>query len=286
MSRFLFSALALLGLSLQVGCTLSYNATATDSDTSSSSGGLMCEDPHAELVGSKCFCVAGYTWCNPTDPNDLSCCEEGATSGPVTTTTPTTSATASGTTTTTTAGTTTGVGTSSGGETTTGETTEAGSSSGGGTTGGPVCPGQQQPPDGCDNNSYWCTSPEACGPADSQLYRCVNGSWVADDSLAQQSCTFDGYDFSYGCIDDGKKIEFLCGDGPGTACQDSDPSTCVDMKTLAECDYGKLTHFDCFTICTEVGDSMGVLYDYGYCGEDMGQTGCLCCDMGEPGCPI
>lgn len=284
MSRFLLSAaLSLVGLSLQVGCTLSYNATATDTGSSSSGGDLTCDDPHAELVGEKCFCVAGYTWCDPADPNDLSCCPEGVTTGAPTTTAPVTTSDSG---TTTTSGTTSGPGTSTGDETTTGETTEAGSSSGDGTTGGPVCPGQQPPPDVCDDNSYWCTSPEACGPAESELYRCVNGAWVPDDSLAKQSCTFDGYDFTYGCIDDGKKIEFLCGDGPGTACQVGDPSSCVDEKVLAECVYDKLTHFDCFTICTEVGDSMGVLYDYGYCGEDMGQTGCLCCDMGEPGCPI
>lgn len=283
MSRFSFTAA--LALSLQLGCTLNFSATATDSD--SSGGELMCQ-ANSELVGDKCFCVEGYTWCNPTDIEDLSCCPEGVTTGPGPTTgpNPTTDETAS-----TTGPVTTGPITTEGDTTTTEgstggvETTEPGSTSAD-TTGGPACPDPQTPPDGCDDNSYWCTEPEVCGPAGSELYRCVNGEWILDDSLASQSCKFDGFDFAYGCVDNGKAIEFLCGDGPGTPCQVGDPSSCVDEKVLAECVWDKTTHYDCFTVCTEVGDSMGVLYDFGYCGEDMGQIGCLCCDMGEPGCPI
>lgn len=284
MSRLAFTAA--LALSLQLGCTLNFSATATDSDSdssgSSTSGGLVCEDPNAELVGSTCFCKIGYTWCNPSDPDDLSCCEEGVTTGPVSTVTTDPTGDASSTTSPVTSGSTSDGSTS--GSTSDGSTTDGSTSDG--TTGGPVCPGPQPPPDGCNDGSYWCTVPEVCGPAESELYRCVGGAWTLDDMLAKQSCLFDGYDFTYGCVDGGKDIEFLCGDGPGTPCVEGDPSACVDDKTLSECKWNKTTHYDCFTICTEQGDSMGVLYDYGYCGEDMGQTGCLCCDMGEPGCPI
>lgn len=301
------AALAPLALLLHLGCPLniSVSGSATDTDAASSGGTecgdpgthtnlncecdpgyqkctddpdaiaccenppLECPDPNSELIGESCFCKIGYDWCND-DPNSLTCCAEGVT----TSTTAPTGTTSEGTTTTATSqGTTT---TSS----TTGETT------GSGTTGGEVCMGEQPPPDACGAGEYWCTQPDECGPEGSMLYRCVDGAWFPDNSLAKDNCQFDGYDFAYGCVDNGQSIEFICGDGPGTLCDGSEPSTCVDEKTLEECTLGKLSHYDCFTICTEIGDEMGVLYDHGFCGDDMGATGCLCCDMGDPGCPI
>lgn len=253
-----------------VGESDTFVETSTTSTTGGSTGGttgLECTDPHSMLDGDQCYCNAGYTWCTD-DPDDLSCCPEGVTTGPT--------------------GSTTEPGTSSSGTSTSGatETSIGGSTGEGSSSGGPVCPGEQLPPDSCDNGSFWCTMPEACGPEGSEVYRCVDGVWVLEATLAKDNCAFDGFDFAYGCVDDGKTVQFLCGDGPGTACQASDPSSCADDMILAECTYGKLTHFDCMKQCTEIGDEMGVLYDYGSCGEDQGLFGCLCCDMGEPGCPI
>lgn len=304
------AALAPLALFL-LGCPITISTTATTGDTDSTGGTecgdlgthtnldcscefgyskcdpsdqdaiaccedqLSCPDPHSELIGDHCECKLGWEWCNPDNQDDLTCCEVGATSSPTTSTTLPPETTSGGTTTTTatTAETTT--------TTTTTETTDGGT-----TTGGPVCMGEQPPPDACDDGSYWCTQPEACGPEGSELYRCVGGEWFVEPTLGKDSCQFDGYDFAYGCVDNGKSVEFICGDGPGTPCEGGEPSTCANDATLEECSLGKLTHYDCFTICTEIGDGMGVLYDHGFCGERMGSIGCLCCDMGEPGCPV
>lgn len=275
--------LAFASLAAITGCPITVSVTVGGSDTEvsttdptttggSTTGGFVCEDPHSMLDGDKCYCVEGFEWCSD-DPNDLSCCPAQVTTGPE----PTSD---SGSTTT----------SSSSTSTTRGTGTDAtGSSSSGGpgsTSGGPVCPGEQAPPDTCDNGSFWCTQPEACGPEGSELYRCADGVWVLEPDLPGDNCAFDGFDFAYGCVDDGDSVVFLCGDGPGTACQGGDPASCVDDTVLAECTFGKLTHFDCLKICTEVGDDMGVLYDFGSCGEDQGAFGCLCCDMGDPGCPI
>jgi hypothetical protein len=304
------SALAPLALLLHLGCPLnvSISGSATDSD---STGGtecgdpgtntnldcacdpgyvkcnpsdpdaiacceetLSCPDPNSDLIGDECFCKIGFEWCDG-NPDNLDCCAVEST-----TTTPTTSTSTTSPTGTTSDGTTT---TTSEGTTTTTTTTET---TGSGTTGGEVCMGEQPPPDSCDGGSYWCTQPDECGPEGSELFRCVDGGWFADNTLAKDSCLFDGYDFSYGCVDNGESIEFICGDGPGTACDGGQPSSCFDDSTLEECSLGKLTHFDCLSLCTEIGDDMGVLYDHGFCGERMGATGCLCCDMGEPGCPV
>jgi hypothetical protein len=305
-----FPALAPLALLLITGCKFSVGSTGTDGD---STGGtecgdigthtnldctcepgyskcdpgdpdaiaccmeaLSCPDPNSELIGTQCKCKLGYEWCNPDDTEDLTCCAESTTSTSPTTTSPTGTTTSQGTTTTT--------ATSEGTTTTTATTGE--STGGDSTTGGEVCMGAQPPPDTCEAGNYWCTQTEACGPEGSELFRCVDGAWFADTSLAKDNCLFDGYDFAYGCVDNGQAIEFICGDGPGTDCDGSEPSTCLDEKLLQECTLGKLSEYDCLTICTEIGDDMGTLYDHGYCGERMGATGCLCCDMGDPGCPI
>ena len=261
--------------SLAVGCVIGVNQNGKKSDE--------CPEDNSYLDADKgeCFCNANYEWCNPDDAADLTCCPSNDSSSQTnnTQTDPTN----------TTPGTDASGGTTH--EPTGGTTAEPPTTSVSGTTGEPLdCTVTTPVPDSCDPNTETalCLSADNpdCGPEGSKYYSCEGGQWVQAPAAGAASCINDGYDFSYGCIDDGKKIEFLCGDGPGTPCVEGDPSACVDDKTLSECKWNKTTHYDCFTICTEQGDSMGVLYDYGYCGEDMGQTGCLCCDMGEPGCPI
>ncbi|WAS98080.1 hypothetical protein [Nannocystis punicea] len=280
--------LALLALSPACIITGGNTTITSDSDT----GEFVCDDPNSYLDGETCYCNDGFEYCTD-DPNDLSCCPvqdtttvssvgtttlEPTTTEPSTTTTgPTTSdATTIPATTSTTAETTEST-------STTAETSEGTST----TTGGEECTGPQPPPDErCQNGQFWCTMTEACGPEGSEVYRCDNGNWILEPNLAKDSCTFDGYDFAYGCIDNGKSVEFFCGEGPGTACENTDPATCADDTNLNTCIYGKLSAFDCFVQCTEVGDAMMNLYDHGFCGDDMGTSVCLCCDMGEPGCPV
>lgn len=282
----------LAALASSPACILVGEGTTITSE--SDSGSLTCEDPNSHLEGETCYCNDGYDFCSD-DLDDLSCCPIGATTtdpGTTTDVTPTTAVptTAGPTSDDSTTGpvVTDGTSTATTTETSTATTedTDTTATSEGTTTGGEQCQGPQEPPDGCQDGQFWCTMSELCGPEGSEVFRCDNGVWLPEPNIADDSCNLDGYDFAYGCIDDGQSVAFICGDGPGTTCEATDPSSCADDVDLAQCVYGKLTHYDCLVQCTEVGDAMMTLYDHGFCGEDMGVSVCLCCDMGDPGCPI
>lgn len=275
-------------LALLAGACIEISANTTITSESEGTTGGSCPDPNSYWEDDICYCNPGYLFCND-NPDDLSCCPVDGTSGepptgtgPGPTTGPTTGSTTDSTTASTT-GTTEAVSTTGTTDSTTGSTTDGTTGS---TTGGMECTGPRPPPDTCDGGQFWCTQSEVCGPEGSELFRCEGGTWVADPNLAHDSCVLDGYDFAYGCVDDGKSVVFICGEGPGTDCEDADPATCFDDKLLSACTLGKLTHYDCFQQCTEVGDDMMTVYDHGFCGDDMGVSVCLCCDMGDPGCPI
>lgn len=233
----------------------------TDCCIKEGKGDGMCPDQNSFLDGDQCFCNDGYAWCNPDDLDDLSCCEDpGQTSQ--------------------------GTGTM-GGTMGTGTTEDLPTTSQG-TSGGPMeCPNPGTPPQSCDPETepFFCTHPESCGPEGSQFYQCMGGVYVEVPGGPNENCTFEGYDFGYGCVDTGSSVEFVCGYGPGTACQTGSASSCQGEANLESCVYGKATVTDCFAECTMVGDGMGVLYDYGYCGEQDGEIQCLCCDEGDEGCP-
>jgi len=277
-----------VALALAPACIITGSNTTITSD-SDTDGEFVCDDPNSYLDGETCYCNDGYDYCTD-DIDDLSCCPIGDTTTassvgtttvePTTTTAPTTEPATD--TDATTVPATSSTSTTEGTTSTTAETTDGEST----TTGGPECMGAQPPPENCQNGQFWCTMPEACGPEGSEVYRCENNEWALEPNLAKDSCNFDGYDFAYGCIDNGKAVEFFCGDGPGTPCENTDPDACADDTNLNSCIYGKLSAFDCFVQCTEVGDDMMALYDHGFCGDDMGTSVCLCCDMGDPGCPI
>jgi len=142
------------------------------------------------------------------------------------------------------------------------------------------------PPDACDPalESAYCTSTRLECLAESQYYSCdQDGSWSLDEGTSL--CMLSGYDFSYGCVDnaDAGLVENLCGTGPGTPC-DGEPDSCADDDTLTFCAYERLGAISCIQQCQEVGDNMGVTYDYGSCGEQSGEFRCLCCDLEDPGC--
>lgn len=222
-----------------------------------------CDDPNSQLVDGECYCNEGYTWCSD-DPADLSCCEDPG-------------QTSQGT----------------GGETDsgTGGTTQDVPTTSEGTTGAPMeCESKATPPAACDEASgaFFCTNPgePVCTPYGSQYYVCEGGVYVDQSASMDELCKLDGYDFSYGCVDDpddGVIVE--CGNGSGDACGGGSGS-CLDDNTLAECKWGKQSETDCLVQCTEIGDSEGVLYDFGSCGEQDGVVACLCCDEGDEGCPI
>jgi hypothetical protein len=220
-----------------------------------------CDDPNSSLVGDECFCNIGWAWCS-SDPNDLSCCEDpGQTSQG------------------------TGTATDSG----TGGTTMEVPTTSEGTTGAPQeCASKATPPGSCDEaaEAFFCTNPApACTPYDSQYYVCEGGVYVDQTASMDEQCQLDGYDFSYGCVDENGSVFVECGNGSGDACNGG-AASCLDDKVLAQCKWGKQSETDCFVQCTEIGDADMVLYDFGSCGEQDGEIVCRCCDEGDEDCPI
>lgn len=228
-----------------------------------------CE-ANSYLEDGQCFCNPGYGWCNPDDVNDLTCCEDpgqtsqGTGSGSDTSDDPT------------------GTGTS-------GSTTEPEPTTSEGTTGEPAeCLDAVDPPPTCDPDTElaFCTHPEAtCTPEGSTYYSCVDGVWVEDSNALQELCSFDGYDFPYGCVDNPDEGVFIeCGHGSGDACQGGTP-TCKDANTWQGCKWGKASEVDCFIQCTEIGID-GALFDFGDCQVQDGEAVCACCDEGDEGCEM
>jgi hypothetical protein len=226
-------------------------------------------EPNIHLEGQVCVCNNGYTWCLPNDPNDLSCCLDDdqapgdGTDGPDTDD-PT-------------------VGTD---PTADGTADETGDEPG-------VCEQVDAPwngvaPDDADcteDGLVFCSNNAAQGPAGSRYWECEGGSWVEAPTTGDQSCQFDGFDFAYGCVDDGASVTFVCGVGPGTPCSGPECNGCGnDGDTIEFCDDGKLGADSCFRICTEDGDDQGVTYDFGSCVISGGTAECACCDEGDEGC--
>lgn len=131
----------------------------------------------------------------------------------------------------------------------------------------------------------FCSNIEDEGPAGSRFWECMGGAWVESNG-ADESCQFDGFDFGYGCYDDGSAIVFVCGLGPGTPCSGPECDACgQDGDAIDFCVDRKLGRDSCFRICTEDGDDQGVTYDYGSCVTADSVVQCICCDAGDPGCP-
>lgn len=144
------------------------------------------------------------------------------------------------------------------------------------------------PPETCseaEEGFFWCTHDEATGPEGSMLYLCMAGSWVESNPVMDESCVADGYDFAYGCVDNGTEVIFECGAGSGDPCTEASPVFCVDDDVIAYCQSGKETWDSCLSFCQEVGVE-GVTYEYGECDDSVPEVACFCCDSGDPGCPI
>jgi hypothetical protein len=246
-------------LGLGYGCIIEVGPPNPDCETGE----------HNQVDDGECICDIGYDWCDPDDQSNLNCCDnnigedeiEGDGDGDGDTTT------------------TTGDGD---GDTTDTTDDTTGDGDGDGDTG-------TLPPENCspdEEGFYWCTHSEAMGPEGSQLFVCEGGSWVENNAIMDESCMFDGYDFAYGCVDDGMSVVFECGDGSGDACTEDSPVYCVDDDQIAYCLNGKETWDSCQAFCSEVGID-GITYEYGECDDsDPSDVACFCCDSGDPGCPI
>ncbi|MBA3546114.1 MAG: hypothetical protein H0T76_06510 [Nannocystis sp.] len=261
--------------SVALGCVISLG----DGGKSSSE----CPDKNSKLDKDKseCFCNFGYSWCFPNDNSDLSCCESPTTAATISDTNNTGGTSATDDTATATGGTTS--------DSATGTTTDEPPTTSVGTTGEPLeCSSTAVIPRSCDPDvaNFLCVQADNpdCGPEGSKYYVCDGGTWAQNPTGPTGNCISDGYDFGYGCLD-GDPIEFVCGDGPGTACS-GDATSCNGDNELNFCVYGKLGAEDCLVKCMDIGDGGGVTYDFGYCGDQGSGSECICCDEGEDGCPL
>lgn len=136
-----------------------------------------------------------------------------------------------------------------------------------------------------EDGLVFCSNVEAEGPAGSRFWECLGGAWVESVTAGEDSCQFDGFDFAYGCVDNGISVSFVCGVGPGTPCAGPECDACGgDGDAIEYCQDGKLSIDSCLRICTEVGDEQGITYDFGSCVLDGDSPMCVCCDVGDPGC--
>ena len=216
----------------------------------------------------ECECRIGYEWCNPEDETDLDCCDTDIGDG--------TSGDGDGDPTTT--------GDGDGDPTTTGDGDGDPTGDGDGDGDPGTLPPETCTPD--EEGAYWCTHDEAMGPEGSRFFVCENGLWVENTTFLDEDCQFNGYDFAYGCVDNGAEVVPICGDGSGQACNNDDPASCVDGDQIAYCYLGKETWDSCMAYCQDVGVD-GVTYEYGECDDSVpGEVACFCCDSGDAGCPI
>jgi hypothetical protein len=213
------------------------------------SGEGACTEPYSTHDDGYCYCDYGYKWCEPDDAADFTCCMDDAQDE------------------------------AGGGETP--DTDSAGTSDESGGGGGAT----PDPADCTADNEgvSFCSNTDDVGPEGSVYWMCMAGEWVEMPEAGNESCVYDGYEFAYGCVDTGTAVEFLCGNGTGSACE-RDFTNCVDGDNIDYCQYGKLTRDSCFRICTEEGDDMNATYDHGFCDAAVGD--CFCCDMGTEGCPV
>ena len=232
-----------------------------------------CSEPNNVVSGGQCYCEGGFNWCNPNDPNDYTCCVDdaqdavGGTSDPTNATDMSDSVADTGT------GTTTD-------DPTAADTTDSTDPSG---TSGALPDPAECTVDTPDN--LFCSNTADAGPQGSVYYTCTDGVWTENPTAADELCVSDGYDFSFGCVDDGAAITFVCGVGPGTPCEDNSGASCISDDIINTCLFGRLTEDSCATICNTIGDERGVTYDSGFCDPESTPPECFCCDQGEEGCP-
>jgi hypothetical protein len=221
----------------------------------------------------ECECRIGYEWCDPNDAENLNCCDSdiGDDSGTTTNTTNTGD----------------GDGDTGDGDGDTGD--GDGDPGDGDGDGDGDCADVELPPETClpeEENFSWCTNSDDLHPECGQFFVCQGGFWTENPSAGDESCMFDGYDFSYGCVDNGMEVVFDCGDGSGAACNEADPAFCLDDDQIAFCLHGKETADSCLAFCQEEGIE-GQTYEYGECDDSIpDDIACFCCDSGDEGCPI
>jgi hypothetical protein len=222
----------------------------------------------------ECECRIGFEWCDPNDAENLNCCDSDNADSNTGDTSDSNNGDGDG-------DTNTGDGDGDNGD----GDGEPGDGDG---DGDGDCVGGEFPPETCppeEEGFAWCTNSDETQPQCGQFFVCEGGVWTEKPTDGDESCQFDGYDFSYGCVDNGEEVVFECGDGSGAPCTD-EPAFCMDDDLITYCQFGKETTDSCLAFCMEEGIDM-TTYEYGECDDSIpDDVACFCCDSGDQGCPI
>lgn len=134
--------------------------------------------------------------------------------------------------------------------------------------------------------------PEAeCGPEQAEQIACIDDSlqegpgtetwacngerWVEVAELFEFECQAQGYQFGYGCVAALGEIEFVCGYGPGSTCDATQGSACVDEAIIDTCVWGRRTIDYCKRLCDDL-ELWGPGFVEGACVEVDGVASCMC----------
>jgi hypothetical protein len=114
--------------------------------------------------------------------------------------------------------------------------------------------------------------PEGDDPSASVVWACNAERWVEVPGYPTFACLADNFPFAYGCAEGPL---FLCGHGPGSACEpEGYSSVCVNADVIDTCVWGRRTVDYCSRLCGEL-EVFGPGYASGTC-EAIGTDPATC----------
>lgn len=146
------------------------------------------------------------------------------------------------------------------------------------------------PPDDSEcteDGLYACSNDDPNDILGSILWECISGTWV--ETPGDEICQFDGTgDFAIGCVEiveaDQISIQTECAYGPGTACDLDGDYSCVDEDVAQLCLGGRVSELSCAEYCGDP-DQLDETFAFGNCVEGSSFP-CVCCDDPVDGvCP-
>lgn len=117
--------------------------------------------------------------------------------------------------------------------------------------------------------------PEQPGPG-TQTWACNGEDWVSVPGLAEFECMTLSYQFGYGCLPGVGTPQYVCGYGPGSPCDETQASLCVDDSIIDTCIWGRRAIDYCRRLCADL-QVWGPGFTNGQCSEDLnGISSCQC----------
>lgn len=118
--------------------------------------------------------------------------------------------------------------------------------------------------------------PEQPGPG-TETWACSGENWVSVPGLAEFECMALSYQFGYGCLASEGAPQYVCGYGPGSTCDETQTSVCVDDAIIDTCIWGRRTIDYCRRLCVDL-QVWGPGFTNGQCGDDIDQgvVACQC----------